>query len=82
MRILAICKRESADCYVNPIGGVGLYDRAVFQRNGLTLYFVSSEEVVYRQFSQDFHPHLSIIDVLMHNGREKTKGLLSRYALI
>jgi hypothetical protein len=81
-RILALCQRESADCYVNLIGGLSLYDREVFRAHGLRLLFVSTRDLSYRQFSPDFHPRLSILDVLMHNGLEGTKRLLGQYSLI
>ena len=39
-RILDICRQESADVYINPIGGVDLYERASFAERELSLYFL------------------------------------------
>lgn len=82
MRVFEICKQEKANVFVNAIGGRKLYDKKRFKEDGIDLFFVETEEIVYKQFSDDFHPNLSIIDVLMHNGREKTKELLKNYKLI
>jgi hypothetical protein len=75
-RVFALCRNEGADTYVNPIGGLGLYDPAAFERNGLNLEFVRPRAAPYRQFSTEFVPYLSIIDVLMHLGREGTRARL------
>lgn len=80
-RILDICKQEKATEYVNPAGGTELYDRRIFFENGVKLFFLKTQPFSYRQFSDDFVPHLSIIDVLMFNGASGTSGLLSRYVL-
>ena len=37
--------------------------------------------VKYNQFENEFVPSLSIMDVLMFNGKEKTKMLLSKFEL-
>ena len=82
MRVFEICKHENADVFVNAIGGRALYDKIKFKENGIDLYFVETEEIEYKQFSANFHPNLSIIDVLMHNGKDRTKDLLNNYKLI
>jgi len=81
-RVFEICKHENADVFVNAIGGRALYDKIQFKENGIDLYFVETEEIEYNQFSANFHPNLSIIDVLMHNGQDRTKDLLNNYKLI
>ena len=80
-RILDICKREKATEYVNPAGGMELYDRRFFDESGVKLFFLKTQPFSYRQFSDEFVPHLSIIDVLMFNGAAGTSELLSRYVL-
>lgn len=80
-RILDICKREKAGEYVNPSGGIELYDRQFFAENGVKLFFLRTQPFAYRQFNEEFVPHLSIIDVLMFNGTSGTSQLLSRYVL-
>lgn len=81
-KILAICKLLGATKYINPIGGTELYDRQAFQASGIDLNFIRMHEIVYRQFGENFTPYLSIIDVLMFNGKERTCRLLDKYELV
>jgi hypothetical protein len=80
-RILDICKREKASEYVNPSGGIELYDQRFFSENGVKLFFLRTQPFAYRQFGEEFVPYLSIIDVLMFNGAIGTRELLSKYVL-
>ena len=81
-RIFSICKQQGADIYINAIGGQELYSKEEFKENGIDLYFIKMDDIKYKQFSDEFVPYLSIIDVLMHNGKEGTKELLNRYTLM
>ena len=83
-RALEICKAEDSNFFVNAIGGQELYDKTEFKQYGIDLYFIKMNEVQYDQNCYDgsFEPGLSIIDVLMHNGKEGTKQLLNEYTLI
>lgn len=80
-KVISICKLLGADTYYNAIGGQSLYDKNEFKKNGIELKFVSTNDIVYRQFNYPFEANLSIIDVLMHNGKEKTRELLSQFTL-
>lgn len=82
-RILNICKIENADHYINPIGGIELYDRELYNENKIKLNFIQSSAISYPQFNNEFVPYLSIIDILMFCEPEyiKTK-LLKAYELI
>jgi len=80
-RIIDICLKEKADQYINPIGGLNLYDSKTFLDNGVKLYFLKSKETPYRQFSKQFVPWLSIIDVMMFNSKDTIKDLLKEYDL-
>lgn len=82
VRVLALCRQEGADTYVNAIGGRDLYPKSAFDRNQISIYFVQTDEIRYPQGGNTFHPSLSIIDVLMYCGREQTRTFLSRYTLI
>ena len=83
-RVLEICKAEESTFFVNAIGGQELYDKAEFKQYGIDLFFIKMNNVQYSQNCTDgsFEPGLSIIDVLMHNGKEGTKQLLNAYTLI
>ncbi len=81
-KVIEICKRLGADTYYNAIGGQSLYDKQDFLKEGIDLRFVQTNDIVYKQFANPFVPNLSIIDVLMHNGKEGTNKLLNEYTLI
>ena len=80
-RVMDICKRLGGTKYINPIGGKELYDKDEFAKNGLELDFIKMDEIVYKQFSDEFVPGLSILDVLMFNSRDKVKEFLELYSL-
>jgi hypothetical protein len=81
-RILDICKQENADHYINPIGGMELYDRHTFETKGIKLDFIKSAASPYSQFKNEFVPWLSIIDMLMFNSPEDMMKHLKAYELI
>ena len=63
-----------------PVGGSHLYDPAAFAAAGVQLRALTSVPTEYRQLGGEFVPDLSIIDVLMFNGRD-TRQLLDGYEL-
>lgn len=81
-RVIEICNRENANIFINAIGGKELYNKNEFKKYGIDLFFIETRPYQYKQFSESFVPHLSIIDVLMHNGKEGTKELLNNYNLV
>lgn len=80
-KIFEICQQLEAKHYINPIGGVALYDKNSFNGQGISLNFLQTEPICYQQFGQDFLAHLSIIDVLMFNSPQEIRDLLSCYRL-
>lgn len=80
-RIIEICKVTGADQYINAWGGQNLYSRSEFAAQGIALKFLRTGEIRYRQFSNDYVPNLSIIDVMMFNEPEKIKNMLNDYEL-
>jgi hypothetical protein len=81
-RILDICSKEGAKHYINPIGGIELYESAYFNESNITINFLKSNPVIYNQLGNEFVPWLSILDVMMYNGREKTNSLLNNFSLV
>jgi hypothetical protein len=77
-RILNICHKMSADHYCNLPGGAKIYEASTFLSQGICLEFVSPRQIDYRQFSDQFHPWLSIIDVLMFNDKSKVNTMLQQ----
>ncbi|GAB2773487.1 WbqC family protein [Rhabdobacter roseus] len=81
-RILDICRQEGAQTYINPIGGMELYNKSTFDEQKIQLYFIKSTLTPYPQFKNAFVPWLSIVDVLMFNERAAIHQLLTAYELI
>ena len=77
-----ICRKLGGDEYVNAIGGTKLYSKEEFARAGITLHFLKTKEITYPQFRHAFVPHLSIIDVLMFNPKERVQEFLTQYDFI
>jgi len=76
-KVLAICKNRKADIYINPIGGVELYDKEKFRNQNIDLYFIKTSDFSYKQFNNEFVPFLSIIDVMMLNSKEEIQKYLN-----
>lgn len=81
-RILDICKQEHATVYINPSGGMALYDKGVFAGQGIELCFIETGFGEYTQFKNQFVPALSVLDVLMFNTVAEVKILLQEYRLV
>ena len=80
-KVMAICKERGADIYINPIGGLELYDKEIFKKNNLELQFHKSNSITYKQFNNEFVPWLSILDVMMFNNIEEIQSKLEAYRL-
>ncbi len=81
-RTIDICKRVNATEYINAIGGVELYSREDFLKEGIELTFLKSGDIKYKQFNSEFVPNLSIIDIMMFNSQEEIKNILTKFNLI
>ena len=81
-KVFEICRLLGADTYYNSIGGITLYSGEAFRERGMALKFLEAENIVYKQFGEEFHSNLSIVDVLMFNGKDETKRLLDRFKII
>lgn len=82
-RLIAICKTEKANEYINGIGGKELYNKAYFKRQDIKLNFLQPKaDIAYKQGNAAFIPQLSIIDVLMYNDIEACTRLLGEYELV
>ncbi len=81
-KVLHICGVLGATTYINSIGGKDLYSKDVFSEHGIDLQFLNPSLTTYRQFSNEFLPWLSIIDILMFNSIESIHKMLERYELL
>jgi len=77
---LRISEQMGANEYINPWNGKDLFSRQKFERSDINLSFIKPDDITYNQ-QGSFEPSLSIIDVLMFNGIQGTKDLLSHYTI-
>jgi hypothetical protein len=64
-KVIAISKKLNAEYYINFEGGKEIYSKKDFDNKQIILQFHVFIAEPYRQFSDDFVSHLSIIDLLM-----------------
>jgi len=81
-KVIEICNKLGTKTYINSIGGKELYSKSDFINVGMELFFLKSKITEYKQFSNNFIPWLSIIDVMMFNSKEKIKEMLNQYELL
>ncbi len=80
-KVLAICKKLRATEYFNAIGGIELYNRKRFASENIELKFLKTNPIKYKQFTGEFVPWLSIVDVMMFNSKSEIKKMLEQYSL-
>jgi len=78
---LRIAEALHASEYVNPPGSVDLFDPRKFAECGVRLTIQKLIDFSYECRGYEFIPHLSIIDVLMWNPRERIKEFLKNWSL-
>ena len=78
---LETSKHFDAEVYINPPGGRQLFDVAAFSAAGVSLQFLTHRLPAYEQRQSEFLSGLSVIDVLMWNGRERTRSLIDDYVI-
>ena len=79
---LNISKALGAQTYINPPGGMEIFDQKKFENAGVELKFLKIELEPYAQRRQSFEPGLSILDVMMFNSPERINEMLDNYQLI
>jgi hypothetical protein len=79
---LRICEQLQAAEYINPQGGMELFDKGKFEKSNIRLQFLQPALCAYNQRREHFEPGLSIIDVMMFNEPAAVKHLLNDYQLV
>lgn len=79
---ITISKAVNATEYLNPPGGMSIYEKEYFKNAGIELKYIKPITQIYKQFSNTFEANLSIIDVLMFNGSKGSKEMISKYEVI
>jgi WbqC-like protein family len=78
-KVIDICRQIGASHYINPPGGIALYDRSRFQSAGLELSFIRTT-CEPTEFASG-PCHLSIVDRLMREGFEEVGRRLDEFDL-
>ena len=73
---LNTCKAFGAHTYINPPGGIGIYDRDKYVRAGIELEFLKVNLRAYDQRNGAFEEGLSILDVMMFNTPVQIQAML------
>ncbi len=81
-KVLELTKAVGGDFYLNPIGGLELYNTQDFEKEGVTLRFHKARPVTYKQLGGDFVPWLSILDVLAFNPKEQVMEWLNEFDIV
>ena len=82
-RLVNITKYLGYKNYINVTGGMRLYNKEEFSSYGINLYFNKPLLIPYYQFNDsDFHPYLSIIDVMMFCSKEQIIKMIRSYEII
>jgi hypothetical protein len=82
-RLVALTQKMRAQHYINAIGGRDLYEKVDFEEHGIRLSFLQTRLPEYVQSgTANFVPHLSMIDVLMHNDPDDVRSLLNEWDLV
>ena len=81
-KVLEICEKTNATEYINPLGGLNLYNKNCFLEKGIKLSFMKMNDINYKQKEDTFIPNLSILDVMMFNDIESIHKMLNNFELI
>jgi hypothetical protein len=76
---LRISEAIGAEEYVNPSGGMGLFDSSKFDADGIKLTIRNLPPIEYTCRGYEFVPAMSIIDVLMWNSPDEVRDYLSEH---
>ncbi|MDN5881408.1 MAG: WbqC family protein [Nitrosospira sp.] len=79
-RVIDICRLLGANTYINPRGGMELYNINAFERAGIRLFFLGTTVAPLCVNGDGLH--LSIVDTLFNHGIEATRVLLDDFQLI
>lgn len=70
-RVVEICRRFGASDYLSGNGGMDYLDYEAFERNSVTVHYMSYCLRPYKQLHGEFTPYLSLIDLLCCVGPEQ-----------
>ncbi len=74
--IIDLCKKTDSNAFVFGAMGKNYADKALFDSNGISIYFQEYKHPSYAQLWNDFVPYMGIVDALFNLGAERTKELI------
>jgi hypothetical protein len=76
-RIIELCKKTGADCYLSGNGAKAYLDEARFAQEGLRLEYQHFTHPVYPQFNNNgsFQPYMSALDAMMNVAPKDLAGM-------
>jgi len=74
--LVEICKLIGADEYLNGDTGVKYLKSENFEKEGIKLLYHNYTHPTYSQRFPDFISHLSVIDLLLNHGKEKSREIM------
>ncbi|MDA8671632.1 WbqC family protein [Gammaproteobacteria bacterium] len=80
-KVLGICKLLNADYYINPIGGLQLYNTNFFESQSVKLQFLKAGDLTFKG-PTGFDQNISILEILLYNDVSTIKNALPNYSLI
>ena len=72
-RLIEICSKLNATCYISGIGGKSYLDEKLFYNSEIKLIYENFIHPTYRQLYGNFIDNLSIMDLLMNEGPSSQK---------
>jgi hypothetical protein len=79
---LYISKALNAGTYINPPGGMEIFDKQKFQNAQVELKFLKINLNPYPQRGKEFEPGLSILDAMMFNNAASINQMLDDYQIL
>jgi len=67
-RLIEICSKLNATCYVAGLGGKNYLDEKLFLNSGIKLLYENFSYQTYNQLYGNFIDNLSVVDLLMNEG--------------
>ena len=74
-RLVEICLKLNATCYISGIGGKDYLDESLFDDAKIKLIYENFTHPEYRQAHGDFIKNMSVIDLLLNEGHKSKKIL-------
>lgn len=76
-RILEICQHFGATILYDGKSAASFIDTELFNKHGITVIFQDYKHTAYSQIGKDFIPYMSVLDLVMNEGKNSRNIILS-----